>query len=102
MSYYTVVFKHDLTGYCEPDSDPVTSFSEAVDKAKEKIETFMLNAAGRLVISEEVLNKDEEVYKVKFSFSNGKNTSAEVYVQLLEYSNGSNALGDGATGLLGI
>lgn len=102
MSYYTVVFKHPLTCYCEADTDPVTSFEEAVERAKEKVENFMLNAAGRLVISSEIVDMSAEVYKISFSFTNGKETGAEVSVQLLEYSKGSNALGDGATGLLGI
>lgn len=102
MSYYTVVFKHPLTGYCEADSDPVTSFNEAVEKAKEKVENFLVNAAGRLIVESEHVDPSNETYKITFSFPNGKSTGAEVTVQLLEYSSGSNALGDGATGLLGI
>ncbi len=102
MNYYTIVFKHPLSNYCETDQDPVTTFSEAMEKAREKIDSFMLSAAGRLIISSEKIIPAEEIYEVEFSFTNGTPTGARVSIKMLSYSQGSNAIGNGALGLLGL
>ena len=102
MPYYTVVFKHPISNYCEEDPDPVESFEEVVQMAKDKIESIMLNAAGKLVVSNELLSQDKESFEVSFAFQNGNDTGARIYVKQLRYSEGANALGDGVTGLMGI